>query len=272
MITSDDPIGLFDSGIGGATVLREVRRRLPAEHLLYLADQARCPYGPRPPDELRAIAAACARWLINRRAKLVVVACNTASAAALSDLRARFPATPFVGMVPPVKPAAAHTRSRVVGVLATPATLAGNLLHDVVARWADGVQVVSQPCPGLVEQIEAGALDTPATDDLLRRYLAPILNAGADTIVLGCTHYPFLTPRIRALAGDHVTLLDAAPAVAARVAQVLDERGLARSRDIPVATLGYATTGDPAVLSGLVERLALPHGAIDAARLDLSDL
>lgn len=264
----DQPIGFFDSGIGGATVMREVRRRLPAEHLLYLADQANCPYGPRSPAELRTIAASCAAWLIGRGAKMVVVACNTASAAALVDLRARFPETPFVGMVPPVKPAAASSRSRVVGVLATPATLAGDLLRDVVERWADGVRVVDQACPGLVEQVEAGALETPDTDSLLRRYLQPLLDAGADTIVLGCTHYPFLAPRIRALSGDRVQILDAAPAVAERVAQLLAERGMARQQQTPAATLHYATTSDPTHLSNLIERLHLPTGAVEMARLD----
>ena len=124
----------------------------------------------RPPDELRAIAAACAAWLIARGAKLIVVACNTASAA-LANLRRRFPEIPFVGMVPPVKPAASRTRSGVVGVLATPATLAGDLLHDVISRWAEGVRVIEQACPGLVEQIEKGALDTPETRALLRSYV-----------------------------------------------------------------------------------------------------
>ncbi|MFQ3630470.1 glutamate racemase [Roseiflexus sp.] len=256
------PIGLFDSGIGGITVLREVRRLLPGEDLLYLADQAHCPYGPRPIDELRAIAATCAAWLIERGAKLIVVACNTASAAALGDLRQRFPETPFVGMVPPVKPAAAHTRSGVVGVLATPTTLEGNLLRDVIEHWANGVRVVPQACHGLVECIEEGALDSPTTVVLLQRYVAPLLDAGADTIVLGCTHYPLVLPQIRALVGDDVHLLDAAPAVAQRVVQVVQERGLA---EVPAGMPGsvtYATTGDPQRLARLIERLDLPRGSV----------
>lgn len=259
------PIGFFDSGIGGITVLREVRRLLPEEDLLYLADQAHCPYGPRPRDELRAIAAACAGWLIEHGAKLVVVACNTASAAALADLRRRFPDIPFVGMVPPVKPAVTHTRSGVIGVLATPATLAGDLLRDVIDHWANGARIVPQACPGLVERIEEGAFDSPATTALLRQYVTPLLDAGADTIVLGCTHYPLLLPQLRALVGADIRLLDAAPAVAQRVAQVLQERGLTRA---PVGTPGsvtYATTGDPARLADLIDQLDLPRGEVVVA-------
>jgi glutamate racemase len=261
------PIGFFDSGIGGITVLREVRRQLPEENLLYLADQAHCPYGPRPPDELRAIAAACAGWLIDRGAKLVVVACNTASAAALADLRRRFADPPFVGMVPPVKPAAAHTRSGVVGVLATPATLAGDLLRDVIDHWANGVRVVSQACPGLVEHIEEGAFDSLATTALLRQYAMPLLDAGADTIVLGCTHYPLLLPQLRALVGDDIHLLDAAPAVAQRVAQVLQERGLTGAPTGTPGSVTYATTGDPTRLADLIDRLDLPRGRVEQAML-----
>ncbi len=259
------PIGLFDSGIGGMTVLREVRRLLPGADLLYLADQARCPYGSRSTDELRAIAAACAEWLIARGAQLIVVACNTASAAALADLRRRFPEIPFVGMVPPVKPAASRTRSGVVGVLATPATLAGDLLHDVISRWAEGVRVIEQACPGLVEQIEEGALDSPATMALLRGYVTPLLDAGADTIVLGCTHYPLLVPQLRAIVGDDTLLLDAAPAVAQRVAQIVQERGLIRNVNTPPGAITCATTGDPARFADLIHRLDLPCDRVEPA-------
>ena len=259
------PIGLFDSGIGGMTVLREVRRLLPGENLLYLADQARCPYGSRPPDELRAIAAACAAWLIARGAKLVVVACNTASAAALADLRRRFPAIPFVGMVPPVKPAASRTRSGVVGVLATPATLAGDLLHDVISRWAEGVRVIEQACPGLVEQIEKGALDTPETRALLRSYVTPLLEASADTIVLGCTHYPLLLPQLRAIVGDDTLILDAAPAVAQRVVQIVKERSLMRDVNPLSGIITCATTGDPERFANLIHRLDLPCDRVEQA-------
>jgi glutamate racemase len=259
------PIGIFDSGVGGATVLRELRALLPHEDLLLLADQASCPYGPRPLGELRALSAANTRWLLARGAKLIVVACNTASAAALHWLRETFPDTPFVGMVPAVKPAAAQTRSGVVGVLATAATIQGELLDEVVLRWAGGTTVVRQACPGLVELIEAGALDAPETAALLDRYLAPLLAAGADTIVLGCTHYPFVAPLIGRIAGPDARLIDAAPAVAAQAARVLADRQLARTGRSRDGQITYATSGDPAPLARLVAQLGLPPGAVIAA-------
>jgi glutamate racemase len=261
-------IGIFDSGVGGATVLRQIHDLLPDQALLYLADQARCPYGARPAAELRALAAANTRWLLAHGAELIVVACNTASAAALHWLRQAFPATPFVGMVPAVKPAVAQTRSGVVGVLATPATIEGELLDEVVMRWAGAAQVVRQACPGLVEQIEAGALEAPATAALLQRYLRPLLAAGADTIVLGCTHYPFLASQIQQIAGPQVTIVDAAPAVARQAARVLHERGLARSGDVRASGITYATTGDRASFARLLRQLGLPDGAVVAANTE----
>jgi glutamate racemase len=260
---AENPIGLFDSGVGGGTVLREVRRLLPDEPLLYLADQDHIPYGPRPHEEIRALSAACAEWLLARRAKLIVVACNTASAAALRWLRLEFPDTPFVGMVPAVKPAARHTRSGVVGVLATPATVAGGLLREVVDQWAGEARIIAQPCPGLAEQVEAGALADPRTDALLERYIAPLVAAGADTLVLGCTHYPFLLPRIEHIAGLNVAVIDAAPAVAAQVRRTLAERGMLHPGGPTPAPVHYATTGDPARLAELVAQLGLPAGKVE---------
>jgi glutamate racemase len=267
--TSDLPsiagrIGIFDSGIGGTTVLRHLRVLLPQEDLLYLADQARVPYGSRPLAELRALSAANTRWLLVHGAELIVVACNTASAAALHWLRQEFPTTPFVGMVPAVKPAARQTRSGVVGVLATPTTIQGELLDEVVTQWAGAARVVRQACPGLVEQIESGALDSAATIGLLASYLRPLLAAGADTIVLGCTHYPFLEPHIRRIIGPDVALIDAAPAVARQTARVLHQHRLATSSSRP-GTVTYATTGDQHGFARLLLRLGLPDGMVVAA-------
>jgi glutamate racemase len=261
-------IGIFDSGVGGTTVLRQIHALLPHHDLLYLADQARCPYGARSVAELRALSAANTRWLLAHGAELIVVACNTASAAALVWLRLTFPGTPFVGMVPAVKPAAEQTRSGVVGVLATPATIEGELLDEVVMRWAGATQVVRQACPGLVEQIEAGALDAPATSALLGRYLRPLLAAGADTIVLGCTHYPFLSDQIRQIAGPHVAIIDAAPAVARQAARVLHERGLAGSNERHAGSIAYATTGDRDSFARLLRQLGLPAGAVVDVKME----
>ncbi len=244
------PIGLFDSGVGGLTVLREVIRQLPQCDTIYLADSAHCPYGPRPGQEIRSLSEEITRYLLDRGAQAIVVACNSASAAALSHLRARFPAVPFVGMVPAVKPAVALTRTGTVGVLATPTTLKGQLFSDVVARFGGGVRVVTQACPGLVEQIEAGDLAGPATEALVRRYLEPLLREGADTIVLGCTHYPFLAPLIQEVMGPEVRVVDPSEAVARQVQRVLGERaGQGRGKRI------FVSTGEPEALARAARQL-----------------
>jgi len=236
-------IGLFDSGVGGLTVLREVMRLLPGRDTLYLADNAHCPYGARTPAQVQALSEEISRYLLGRGAGVVVLACNTASAAALYHLRERFPATPFVGMVPAVKPAAAETRSGVVGVLATPTTLGGALFSDVVEHHAGGVRVLTQECPGLVERVEAGDLAGPATRTLLQRYVGPLLEAGADTLVLGCTHYPFLKETIEGMAGPNVRVLDPSAAVARQVQRVAGAGAAMREgRHILIST------GDPAPL------------------------
>ncbi len=214
------PVGVFDSGVGGLSVLREIRRLLPSEDLLYVADSGHCPYGGKPPEEIRARAHAIASFLVHRGAKAIVVACNTATVAAIVDLRRRF-AIPFVGMEPAVKPAAASTRSGVVGVLATGTTLAGDRFASLVERFANGVTVLTQPCPGLVEQVEAGDLDDGVTLDLLRRYTEPLVSRGADTLVLGCTHYPFLRGSLAVVLGPDVRLIDTGPAVARQLRRVL---------------------------------------------------
>jgi glutamate racemase len=221
---NSSPIGIFDSGIGGLSVWREIARQLPHEDTLYFADQIHIPYGPRTLEEIRSFSEAVTRFLLARDCKLIVVACNAASAAALKHLRVTFPDIPFVGMEPAVKPAAEITHTGVVGVMATPATFQGELFASVVERFANGVQLVKEVCPGLVQQIEAGRLDTPDTLAMLDRFLTPIRAANADTIVLGCTHYPFVIEAIRQLAPG-VNVIDPAPAIARQVDRVLHERG-----------------------------------------------
>ena len=265
MILPTTPIGIFDSGVGGLSVLREVRRQLPGEPLIYLADQAHVPYGLRPMEEVRRFSEAITRYLLARGAKLIVVACNTASAAALHELRRTFPGTPFVGMEPAVKPAAERTRSGVVGVLATPATFQGALYASVVERFASGVTLLQSTCPGLVQQIEAGGLDAPETRRILEDALQPMLARGIDAVVLGCTHYPFVIPLIEEIAGPQARVIDPAPAVARQVGRVLAERGLLRPAapgDEP-APVRYLTTGDPAAMQALLPRLLGVEGAVE---------
>jgi glutamate racemase len=241
-MSNSSPLGIFDSGIGGLSVWREIARQLPHEDTLYFADQIHIPYGPRTLVEIRSFSKAMTRFLLDRNCKLIVVACNTASAAALKHLRATFPEVPFVGMEPAVKPAAELTRTGVVGVLATPATFQGELFASVVERFANGVKLINQVCPGLVEQIETGQLDTPATLAMLDRFLAPIRSGGADTIVLGCTHYPFVIEAIRQLAPG-VNVIDPAPAIARQVDRVLSERGLLASAE-QIGEHRFVTSGD----------------------------
>lgn len=220
------PIGIFDSGVGGLSVWREITRLLPQEGTLYIADQAHVPYGPRGEGEILRFSEGITRYLLEHDCKAVVVACNTASAVALDPLRERFPKIPFIGLEPAVKPAAARTRTRVVGVMATPATFQGKLFKATAGRHATGVKLINQICAGLAEQVEAGRLDTPDTVAMLRGWLTPMLEAGADTIVLACTHYPFVIDTIRRLAGPGVEIVDPAPAVAQQVQRVLAGQGL----------------------------------------------
>jgi len=223
---STQPIGIFDSGVGGLSVLRAIRRELPAETLLYLGDQAHVPYGSRPRDQIREFAFGITRFLLDREAKLIVVACNTASAVALHDLRLAFPEVPFVGMEPAVKPAAETTHTGKVGVLATPTTFAGELYASVVERFAKDVQIFQSTCPGLVEQIELGDLTGPQTRQILEEALQPMLAEGIDTVVMGCTHYPFVIPLIETITGPDVRTIDPAPAIARQTRRLLAERGL----------------------------------------------
>jgi glutamate racemase len=248
------PIGIFDSGVGGLSVLREIRKQLPRERLIFLADQAHVPYGPRPLEQVRDFAEGITRYLLSQDAKLVVVACNAASAAALHHLRRIFPQVPFVGMEPAVKPAVEHTHSGIVGVLATPATFQGALYASVLERFAQGVIVLQDTCPGLVAQIEAGELDTPATRQILDRALQPMLAQGIDTVVLGCTHYPFVIPLIEEIVGEAVRVIDPAPAVARQVARVLVSDTITTRDQIPVS-VRYLTTSESSHLQVLLEEL-----------------
>ena len=227
---SPAPIGLFDSGVGGLSVLKAIRQLLPQQSVIFLADQAHVPYGSRALKEVRSYAGSITRFLLRHESNLIVVACNTASAAALYHLRRVFPHIPFVGMEPAVKPAAEYTHSRVVGVLATPATFQGELYASVVERFARGVTVLQHTCPGLVSQIEAGLLDAPETRRILASALGPMLSQGIDTVVLGCTHYPFVIPLIQEITGPGVRVIDPAPAVARQVQRLLEA---SQSKDGP---------------------------------------
>lgn len=256
-----DPIGIFDSGVGGLSVLRAVWEIMPFESLIYLADQAHVPYGPRSLEQVRAFSEGITRYLLAQDAKLIVVACNTASAAALHHLRQVFPQVLFVGMEPAVKPAAECTKSGVVGVLATPATFQGELFASVVERFANGVTVLQDTCPGLVMEIDAGHLDTPKVRAILERALKPMLAQGIDTVVLGCTHFPFVIPTIESIVGSGVRVIDPAPAIARQVERLLEANGL-RGPEKNSNLVRYLTTGDPEKLARLLSGLVGNTGEV----------
>jgi len=239
---TQQPIAVIDSGVGGLSVWREVVALLPAESTVYLADQAHLPYGPRSIEEIRRFVIAITESLLGLGAKLIVVACNTASGAALTALREMFPGVPFVGMEPAVKPAVERTRSGVVGVLATPTTFQGDLYRRLADRFGKSVAIHTQTCPGLVEAIECGEADSPQTEALLKGCLAPLIGRGIDQLVLGCTHYPFASDVIATIVGSGVGIIDPAPAVARQVRRVLGTIGaLAPEHD--AAGHVFVTTG-----------------------------
>ena len=243
--TSKNLVGIFDSGLGGLSVLREIHNLLPSQPLFYIGDQSHVPYGKRQLNEIRKFSVAITQYLLDRGAKLIVVACNTASAAALQDLRGIFPNTPFVGMEPAVKPASRQTHNGIVGVLATPATFQGKLYNTLVERFAKNVTILKSTLPGLVEKIEQGNLNSPETRQILEEAIKPMVAQGADTLVLGCTHFPFVLPLIREIAGPHINVIDPAPAIARRTKSLLQENNLLcegqATTDLILATTGNLT-------------------------------
>lgn len=259
------PIGVFDSGLGGLSVVREIRDRLPHEPIIYAADSAYVPYGGRPLDEIRDRSVAIVGSLIEHGAKIVVVACNTASGAAIDHLRQTFD-LPIVGLEPAVKPAAASTDAGSIAVLATPATLRTDRFHRLVDRHAAGVKLVKIPCPGYVELVEAGELEGEHAIEVVAEPLAPAIQAGVDRVVLGCTHYPFLRHLIERVLGDQVEILDSGAAVARQVERVLAQHHLAADDPAGEGDFTLFTTGDPDVVEPVVARLwgsSLPVSHVD---------
>ena len=251
-MTAAPAIGVFDSGVGGLSVLKHVRAALPRHRLLYVADSVHVPYGDKTPEHIRERSSTITTFLVQQGAEAVVIACNTATAAAAATLRARF-TIPIVGMEPAVKPAVAATRTGVVGVLATVGTLESAKFAALLEQYAGDVEIVAQACPGLVEQVEAGDLDSPATRTLLERYTQPLLARGADTLVLGCTHYPFLRTQIAAVVGSAVTLIDTGEAVAKQVVRRLPSSASAAADALPDES--FWTTGDIGTAQRIMPRL-----------------
>jgi glutamate racemase len=264
------PVGIFDSGLGGLSVLRHIRAQLPLEDLLYFADSAFAPYGGKPESAVIERTLAIAGFLAAQQCKALVVACNTATAAAVMAVRERYPLLPVVGVEPGLKPATLCSASRVVGVLATERTLASARFQALEARLSasTGVRFVAQACSGLADQVEKGELRSPATAALVQRYVEPLIRQGADTLVLGCTHYPFLLPLIEASAqsagGGKVNVIDTGEAVARQLRRVLDERSLLRAADAGPGAIQGWTTGSAGTLASALVRLLEINAPVSA--------
>lgn len=224
---NNNPIGVYDSGFGGLSVWRELYRALPEESIIYLGDGKNCPYGQKPAEEIRYLATKSVQELLSRGCKMIVVACNTATAAAIEHLRTMFPDLPFVGLEPAVKPACKSTRSGVVGVIATERSLKSEKFLATLAKYGDGVEVIKAVGEGFVEAVEANAENCASTEQVVRAVVEPIIDRGADVLVLGCTHYPFLKDVIAKVVGErNVEIIDSGEAVEKRVESLLDEYNL----------------------------------------------
>lgn len=235
-MTSDkhSPIGIIDSGMGGISIWTEIVRAMPHEDTVYWADTAHCPYGGRTKEEITALVSAGVESLIAQKTKIIVVACNTATTAAIDALRERWSDPPFVGLEPAVKPAARSTRSRTIGILGTAYTLSSDMFKRTAEKYASGIRIIATAGNGLVEQVESDRETTPETETLLRKYIEPMLAAGADQLVLACTHYPLLTDTIRKIIGERdMEIINPAPAVARHTAELLRERHLLTDRQTP---------------------------------------
>lgn len=219
------PIGVFDSGTGGLSVLKELLQDLPNEKFIYFADSANCPYGSKSHDEIIRLSSKVVDFLINKNCKIIVVACNTATAAAIDWLRDNY-TLPFIGMEPAIKPAALNSKTKSIGVLATTGTFKGRLYIETSRKFASDVNVCYQVGEGLVELVENGLYNSPEAKLLLLRYIQPMLDCNIDQLVLGCTHYPFFKPLLETILPDNVEIIDPAPAVSKQVVRVLNENGL----------------------------------------------
>ncbi|MFI3282008.1 MAG: glutamate racemase [Rikenellaceae bacterium] len=236
-------IGIYDSGLGGLSVWRAIRERLPHESLLYLGDGKNCPYGLRSPEEIRTLAFRAVEELLNRGCKMVVVACNTATNAAIEELRAHYPHIPFVGMEPAVKPACLLSKSGVVGVLATQSSIDGDMFHRTAAKYGENIRVIAKYGRGFVELVEGDMERSPIAQEVVRGVVEEFTREGVDQIVLGCTHYPFLSETISRFA-PHANIIDPSPAVAKQTEKLLIENDLLSTLDNDVRCDFLSFAGD----------------------------
>ncbi len=250
---AEGPIGIFDSGVGGLTIWKAIAASLPGEDTLYLADSANAPYGDRSPGEILDLSRQCTEWLLERGAKLIVVACNTATTNAIASLRAEY-TVPFIGIEPAIKPAALHSKTGYIGVLATRGTLSSSLFANTSRTHAREIHILEREGHGLVEAIESGDIQSSELKTRIHALLQPMVDAGVDHLVLGCTHYPFVTPLLREVLPPHIQIMDCAGPVARQTKHVLSAKGLLRDQDRNGDHRFY-TNGDPAILDRLLQVL-----------------
>lgn len=254
-MSATNPIGVFDSGVGGLSILKEVRLLLPQEDLLYYADSAYCPYGEKDPIFIKERTYKITDFLLSKGAKLIIVACNTASVSALEDLRDRYPEIDFVGVEPAIKQGVLHSKNHKVGVLATGVTLSGERFYSLLKRYAGETLIVTQPCHGLVERIEAGEIDEGGeTERIVRECTAPLVESRVDVIILGCTHYPFIRSLVEKVAGPEVKIIDTGAPVARQTYRVLQEQNLLTPWTRGGSEYFY-TSGDPQEVAPVICRL-----------------
>jgi glutamate racemase len=264
---SDCPIGLFDSGMGGLTVARAIIERLPQESLIYFGDTAHVPYGPKAKESIISYSEAITSYLLKKGCKAIVVACNTATTVAIEHLRTRWSSVPIFGMEPAVKPGAKATKTGKIGVLATASTFSSQRYRSLMYQYASNVELLENPCVGLVRMIEDGLIEGPELERFLAPILSPMKAQGADTYVLGCTHYPFIAPSLRKMLGPDVSLIDPAPALARHLESVLQQKNMLNNSETP-PTYKFYTSG-PAHSFEDLAKLAIPVPATVTTHLEL---
>lgn len=258
-----NPIGIFDSGAGGLTVLKELVKIMPTERYIYFADTANCPYGSKPAEEIIKLSEKITQFLLSKGSKVIVVACNTATAAAIDHLRSSY-SIPFIGMEPAIKPASQNTKTKSIGVLATAGTFKGRLYIETSRKYATDVNVCYQVGEGLVELVESGKADSPEAEQLLHRYIDPMVDCNIDHLVLGCTHYPFLKPALVKILPAHITIVDPAPAVALQTKRVADIHHLLCNGNPKNSTnIEFYSSSNTDVLKKIVESHIKPNHRIE---------
>lgn len=249
-MANNNPIGLFDSGIGGTSIWKEVHKLMPYENTIYLADSKNAPYGNKTKEEILALSCKNTEYLLNQNCKLIIVACNTATTNAIKELRAKYK-VPFIGIEPAIKPAALHSKTQKIGILATKGTLNSELFHKNLEKYQD-IQIIEQIGYNLVERIENGFIDDDEMFKLLQMYVQPMIQKNIDYLVLGCTHYPYLIPQLQKIVPAHIKIIDSGKAVAKQTLHVLEQQNLLK-RNQTAPTLQFITNGNPTIISNILQ-------------------